>query len=644
MCAIVFFGVFYLNENVWKLPINSRLAGFIASVFFMLFVAYKAVESKKKFRSNIEHGSARWGTRKESRVYASKNPEDNLILTNTEFMTMNGRPDNPMHARNKHVLVVGSSGSGKTFYYAKPNLMQTDSTDFPTSVVMTDPKGDTVGQVGHLMLTKGYKLKIVNTKELSKSMKYNPLAYIRKEDDILSLVTILIANTSGKENAGKEDFWVQAEKMLYQALLAYIWYEYPEEEKNLYAMYQLIRLMEVREDDDTFENVVDLMFKELKHGKGYVVDEDTKRVIRNGENPQPDHFAVIQYDGYKLAAGKTAKSILISCATRLSPFAIESVRKMMEYDELELDKMGGYLGDLLPKKVQKTKIVIDKKTGKKKRVLLFNKGKPVMKLVRDKEGKVIYEHEVVKQKVAMFIIISDTNTTYNFIVALMYSQLFDLLCSVADNDFGGRLPIHVRFILDEFANIGLIPSFEQLIATIRSREMSVTVILQSIAQLKSLYKDNANTIIGNCDSKLFLGGSEEETLKNLSAMLGKETIDLINSSKSFGRERSSSSSDQKLGRELMTADEIGVMPNDKCILQIRGERPFYSDKYKTKSHKNYIYLSDYNEKYKLDAGKFVKDERIKKDKETDLPCKVMNKKIITRGEAQKENYFYIDVS
>jgi len=458
---------------------------------------------------------------------------------------MNSRPKPVKYARNKNVLVIGGSGSGKTRFFVKPNIMQCQSEDYPVSFVVTDPKGQILIETGKLLEKNGYRIKILNTIDFKKTMKYNPFAYIKSEKDILKFVTALIGNTKGDGKSGDE-FWTKAETLLYQALIGYIHYEAPPNEKNMNTLVEMINKMEVREDNENFMNAVDYLFEAL-------------------EERDPQHFALRQYKKYKLAAGKTAKSILISCGARLSPFDIAEIREMMNVDELELDTLGGY------KKVH-----------------------PDTK-----------EETVVKQKTALFVIISDTDDSFNFIVALMYSQLFNLLCDRADNDFGGRLPVHVRCLLDEFANIGMIPKFEKLIATIRSREISACVILQAQSQLKAIYKDNMDTIIGNMDTTLFLGGKEKTTLEEISKMLGKETIDMYNTSKTTGNSPSHGQNFQKLGKDLMSMDEIAVMDGAKCILQIRGERPFLSKKYDITQHKNYRHLADYDDKHTFNVDKHL---------------------------------------
>jgi len=515
------------------------LIGLIGAVVIYGTVLYKK-KNAKKFRKNVEYGSARWGTSADIAPYIDHAPDKNIILTQTESLMLNGRPKNPKHARNKNVLIVGGSGSGKTRFWLKPNLMQLHS-----SYCITDPKGTVLIECGKLLQRNKYRIKVLNTIDFTKSLRYNPFVYIRSEKDILKFTTALIANTKGEDSKGGEDFWVKAEVLLYCALIGFIYFEAPEEEQNMNTLVELINSMEVHEEDENFKNAVDYMFEELAE-----------------KNPQ--HFAVRQYAKFKLAAGKTSKSILISCGARLAPFDIAELRNLMSYDEMELDTLG------------------DRKT-------------------------------------ALFIIISDTDSTFNFIAALMYSQLFNLLCDKADNKYGGRLPVHVRFLLDEFANIGTIPNFDKLIATIRSREISAAVILQTQSQLKNMYKDNAETIIGNMDSRIFLGGSEKTTLKDLSDSLGKETIDLMNRSESKGNSPSFSQSYQKLGKDLMSVDELSVMDGSKCILQLRGVRPFLSDKYDITKHKNYKYLSDYNEKNAFDLAKHAaKQLKVKPNEEYEL--------------------------
>lgn len=524
-------------------PFDLLIGAAVGGIFKA--VVYFKGKNAKKFRKDIEYGSARWGKPEDIKPYVDPKPENNIILTATESLTMNSRPNPVKYARNKNVLVIGGSGSGKTRFFVKPNIMQCQSKDYPVSFVITDPKGTILEEVGKLLQKNGYKIKVLNTINFSRSMKYNPFAYIRSEKDILKFVTALIANTKG-DGKGGDDFWIKAETLLYQALIGYIFYEAPPEEKNMNTLVEMINSMEVREDDENFKNAVDFTFEAL-------AERD------------PQHFAVRQYKKYKLAAGKTAKSILISCGARLSPFDIAEVREMMSEDELELDNLGGY-----KKYNPKTK-----------------------------------QDEIIKQKTALFVIISDTDDSFNFIVALAYSQLFNLLCDRADNDFGGRLPVHVRCLLDEFANIGMIPKFEKLIATIRSREISACVILQAQSQLKSIYKDNADTIVGNMDTTLFLGGKEKTTLEEISKMLGKETVDMYNTSVTKGNQESHGQNFQKLGRELMSVDEIAVMDGAKCILQVRAERPFLSSKYDITKHPNYRYLADSNKKNLFDIEKYL---------------------------------------
>ena len=493
------------------------------------FIVYTKGKNAKKFRQGKEYGSARWGNRKDIEPYMDDNFQNNILLTKTERLSMNGRPSNPKYARNKNVLVIGGSGSGKTRFYVKPNLMQMHS-----SYCVTDPKGTIVLECGKMLEDNGYEIRILNTINFKKSMKYNPFSYIHSEKDILKLVQTIIANTKGEGEKAGEDFWVKAEKLYYTALIAYIYYEAPKEEKNFATLLDMIDASEVREDDENYKNPIDRLFEAL-------------------EKKEPRHFAVKQYKKYKLAAGKTAKSILISCGARLAPFDIQELRDLMSEDELELDCIG------------------DRKT-------------------------------------ALFVIISDTDDTFNFVVSIMYSQLFNLLCDKADDVYGGRLPVHVRFLLDEFANIGLIPKFEKLIATIRSREISASIILQAQSQLKAIYKDNADTIIGNCDSTLFLGGKEKTTLKELSETLGKETIDLYNISETKSNQNSFAMNYQKTGKDLMSQDEITVMDGGKCIFQLRGVRPFFSDKYDITKHKNYRLLEDYDKKNRFNIEEYVEQK------------------------------------
>ena len=504
---------------------------------------YVKGKNAKKFRKNMEYGSARWGTHEDIAPYIDPVFENNIILTQTESLTMNNRPKDPRTARNKNVLVIGGSGSGKTRFFIKPNLMQCQSKDYPVSFVVTDPKGSIVVECGRLLEKNNYRIKIFNTINFSKSMHYNPFAYINSEKDILKLVNTLICNTKGDGKSG-DDFWVKAETLLYCALIGYIHYEAPEEEQNFATLIELVNAMEVREDDETFENPVDIAFKEL-------------------EKDKPNHFAVRQYKKYKLAAGKTAKSINISCGARLAPFDIAELREITMYDELELDTLGDKIYDNP-----------DAKDGAFK-------------------------------KTALFLIMSDTDSTFNFLISMIYSQLFNLLCEKADDQYKGRLPVHVRCLIDEAANIGQIPNLEKLMATIRSREISACLVLQAQSQLKALYKDNADTIIGNCDTSIFLGGKEPTTLKELNQALGKETIDTFNTSESRGREVSHSLNYQKLGKDLATVDELAVLDGSKCILQLRGVRPFLSNKFDITQHKNYKYLSDANLKNEFDIEKFL---------------------------------------
>ena len=506
--------------------IDDLFAGICFSAVIWLIV-YQKKKNAKKFRQGVEYGSARWGSSKDIEPYLDETFENNILLTNTERLTMNSRPKNPKFARNKNVLVVGGSGSGKTRFFLKPNLMQMHS-----SYVVTDPKGTVLIECGKMLEKHGYEIKVLNTINFKKSMHYNPFAYLRSEKDILKLVQTIMANTKGEGEKSTEDFWSKAERLYYTALIGYLYYEAPEEEQNFESLLAFIDASEVREEDENFKNAVDYIFDAL-------------------EKEKPNHFAVKQYRKYKLAAGKTAKSILISCGARLAAFDIEELRNLMEYDEMGLDTIG------------------DKKT-------------------------------------ALFIIISDTDDTFNFVAAMMYTQLFNLLCDKADDVYGGRLPVHVRCLLDEFSNIGQIPKFEKLIATIRSREISASIILQAKSQLKAIYKDHADTILGNCDSELFLGGKEGTTIKELSENLGKETIDLYNTSETRSNQKSFGLNYQKLGKELMSRDELKVMDGGKCILEIRGARPFFSDKFDITKHKNYKLLSDYNKKNAFDIEKYLK--------------------------------------
>ena len=518
------------------------LVGLLIAAALRLAVYVKG-KNAKKFRKNMEYGSARWGTHEDIAPYIDPVFENNIILTQTESLTMNNRPKDPKTARNKNVLVIGGSGSGKTRFFIKPNLMQCQSKDYPVSFVVTDPKGSIVVECGKLLEKNNYRIKIFNTINFSKSMHYNPFAYIHSEKDILKLLNTLICNHKGDGNSG-DDFWVKAETLLYCALIGYIHYEAPEEEQNFATLIELVNAMEVREDDETFENPVDIAFKEL-------------------EKDKPNHFAVRQYKKYKLAAGKTAKSINISCGARLAPFDIAELREITMYDELELDTLGDKIYDNP-----------DAKDGSFK-------------------------------KTALFLIMSDTDSTFNFLISMIYSQLFNLLCEKADDQYKGRLPVHVRCLIDEAANIGQIPNLEKLMATIRSREISACLVLQAQSQLKALYKDNADTIIGNCDTSIFLGGKEPTTLKELNQALGKETIDTFNTGESRGREVSHSLNYQKLGKDLATVDELAVLDGSKCILQLRGVRPFLSNKFDITQHRNYKYLSDANPKNEFDIEKFL---------------------------------------
>lgn len=524
-----------------SLHIYDLLAG-VGAALAVKGILYARKKNAKKYRQGVEYGSARWGTEKDIAPYIDPVFENNVILTQTERLMMSSRPKDPKYARNKNVLVIGGSGSGKTRFYVKPNLMQMSEN---TSYVVTDPKGTILIEVGKMMVNGGYKIKVLNTINFAKSMHYNPFQYIRNERDILKLVNTIIANTKGEGDKSGEDFWVKAERLYYCALIGYIWYEAPDEEKNFTTLLEFINASEAREDDEEFKNAVDLLFEEL-------------------EAEEPKHFAVRQYKKYKLAAGKTAKSILISCGARLAPFDIAELRDLMSYDEMELDMLGD-------------------------------------------------------QKTAMFVIISDTDDTFNFVVAIMYTQLFNLLCDKADDEHDGRLPYHVRLLLDEFANIGQIPKFDKLIATIRSREISASIILQSQSQLKSIYKDAAETIIGNCDTTLFLGGKESSTLKEISETLGKETIDLFNTSDTRGQSRSYGLNYQKTGKELMTKDELAVMDGGKCIMQLRGVRPFYSKKFDITAHKRYKELSDFDKKNAFDVEQYMRCKlRMRADDEVEV--------------------------
>lgn len=523
----IFQGLLEINtlSLIPSLHLIDIVVGISISALVKSIIYFKG-KNAKKFRQGKEYGSARWGNAKDIEPYVDDKFENNILFTKTERLTMNGRPPNPKYARNKNVLVIGGSGSGKTRFYVKPNLMQMHS-----SYCVTDPKGTIVIECGKMLEDNGYEIKILNTINFKKSMKYNPFAYLKSEKDILKLVQTIIANTKGEGEKAGEDFWVKAEKLYYTALIGYIYYEAPKEEKNFATLLEMIDASEVREDDENYMNPVDRLFEAL-------------------EKKNPSHFAVKQYKKYKLAAGKTAKSILISCGARLAPFDIEELRELMKEDELDLDTLG------------------DRKT-------------------------------------ALFVIISDTDDTFNFVVSIMYSQLFNLLCDKADDKYGGRLPIHVRFLLDEFANIGLIPKFEKLIATIRSREISASIILQAQSQLKAIYKDNADTIVGNCDSTLFLGGKEKTTLKELSETLGKETIDLYNTSETRSNANSYGLNYQKTGKDLMSQDEITVMDGSKCIFQLRGVRPFLSEKFDITKHKNYKLLEDFDKKNAFDIEDYI---------------------------------------
>ena len=534
---------FQLAFTNWlpSFQMQDLLGGLVTALIFRLILYYK-VKNAKKFRHGEEYGSARWGNRKDIEPFEDSVFENNIILTETERLTMNSRPKAPKYARNKNVIVIGGSGSGKTRFYVKPNLMQ--MTDH-VSYVVTDPKGTIIVECGKMLVNGGYRIKVLNTINFKKSMHYNPFHYIRSEKDILKLVNTIIANTKGEGEKSTEDFWIKAERLLYSALIGYIWYEAPEEEQNFSTLLEFINASETREDDEEFKNAVDELFEEL-------------------EAENPEHFAVRQYRKYKLAAGKTAKSILISCGARLAPFDIQELREIMSYDEMELDMIGD-------------------------------------------------------QKTAMFVIISDTDDTFNFVVAIMYTQLFNLLCDKADDEHGGRLPYHVRLLLDEFSNIGQIPKFDKLIATIRSREISASIILQSQSQLKTIYKDAAETITGNCDTVLFLGGKESSTLKEISETLGKETIDLYNTSDTRGTSQSYGLNYQKTGKELMSRDELAVMDGNKCILQLRGVRPFFSNKYDITKHKRYKELADADTRNAFDVEKYLEHKlTFSKDTEFDI--------------------------
>ena len=513
-----------LNNPLPSFHPLDLLIGILCGAGLRLAVYLKG-KNAKKYRHNVEYGSARWGTAKDIEPFIAPKFKDNVILTKTERLMMSNRPKNPANARNKNVLIIGGSGSGKTRFWLKPNLLQMHS-----SYVVTDPKGSIVIECGNALLKHGYNIKIFNTINFRKSMHYNPFAYIHSEKDILKLVTTLIANTKGDGKAGDE-FWTKAETLLYCALIGYIHYEAPIEEQNFSTLIEFLNAMEVREDDEEFQNPVDLMFEAL-------------------EKKKPNHFAVRQYKKYKLAAGKTAKSILISCGARLAPFDIQEVRDVTAYDELQLDTLGD-------------------------------------------------------QKTALFLIMSDTDATFNFLISMIYTQLFNLLCEKADDVYGGRLPVHVRCLIDEMANIGQIPNLEKLVATIRSREISACLVLQAQSQLKAIYKDNADTIIGNMDSRIFLGGSEPTTLKELNQALGKETIDTYNTSNTRGNSPSYGQNFQKLGKDLASVDELAVLDGSKCILQLRGVRPFLSDKYDLTQHPNYKYTSDFDKKNEFNIEQFL---------------------------------------
>ena len=507
-----------------SLPPLDLLVGFFCGAGLRLAV-YLRSKNAKKYRHGMEYGSARWGTPKDIEPFQAPKFADNIILTKTERLMMSNRPPDPKNARNKNVLVVGGSGSGKTRFWLKPNLLQCHS-----SYVVTDPKGSIVVECGNALLKNSYKLKILNTINFSKSMHYNPFSYVHSEKDILKLVTTLMTNTKG-EGSGGDPFWEKSERLLLTALIAYLHYEAPAEEQNFATLLEMLNTMQVLEDDEEYQNPVDLLFEELAKKK-------------------PNSFAGRQYKLYKLAAGKTAKSILISCGARLAPFDIQELRDLTMYDELQLDTLG------------------DKKT-------------------------------------ALFLIMSDTDSTFNFLISMVYTQLFNLLCDKADDVYGGKLPIHVRCLIDECANIGQIPNLEKLVATIRSREISACLVLQARSQLKAIYKDNADTIVGNMDSQIFLGGSEPTTLKDLSEMLGKETIDAFNTSDTRGNSPSYGTTFQKMGHELLSRDELAVLDGGKCILQLRGVRPFLSDKYDLTQHPNYKLTSDYDPKNTFDIEKYL---------------------------------------
>ena len=528
-------------ENIFPSFNGYDLLGGVITGALIWFIVYMKKKNAKKYRRGYEYGSARWGTEKDIEPFMdSENFDNNIILTQTEYIRLNGKPKSPEYAVNKNVLIVGGSGSGKTRFFVKPNLLQCSS-----SVVVSDPKGTVLEECGLMLKRNGYRIVSINTIDFSKSMHFNPFAYIRSEKDIMKLVTIFMANTKGDNQSGGDPFWDNAERLLYMAYIGYIFYECIPEEQNFGTLVDMINASDTREDDEEFKNAIDLIFDDL-------------------EKENPEHFALLQYRKFKLAAGKTAKSILISCATRLAPFDIKELRELTDYDEMDIEMIG----------VRKT---------------------------------------------ALFMIMSDTDSTFNFIIAMLEAQMFNILCDLAGNEYGGRLPIHVRFILDEFSNIGKIPEFEKIISVIRSREISACIILQSKAQLKALYKDHAGTICDNCDSQLFLGGRGDETLKELSGLLGKETIDIQNTSETRGQSPSNGTNNQKMGKELMTPDEIAVMSGKKCIFQLRGVRPFLSDKYDITKHKRYKLLSDYNPKNKFDIKKYMSRRiEIASDQEVDV--------------------------
>lgn len=512
-------------------PFDLFIGAAVGGILWL--VVYLKGKNAKKYRHNEEYGSARWGNEKDIEPFMDPNFKNNMILTQTERLTMNSRPSSPKYARNKNVLVVGGSGSGKTRFFIKPNLLQCES-DPSVSFVCTDPKGQLIEEVGTALVKNGYRIRVLNTIDFKKSMHYNPFAYIHSEKDILKLVTALISNTKG-EGKGNDPFWEKAETLLYTALIGYIHYEAPKQEQNFTTMLEFINAFEVREDDEDFQNAVDRMFEKLKR-------------------KDPNHFAVRQYAKFKLAAGKTAKSILVSCGARLAPFDIAELRELTSYDELQLDTLGD-------------------------------------------------------EKTALFLIMSDNDPTFNFLISMVYTQLFNLLCEKADNVYHGRLPVHVRCLIDEAANIGQIPNLEKLVATIRSREISACLVLQAKSQLKAIYKDHADTIVGNMDSQIFLGGSEPTTLKDLSQALGKETIDTYNTGETRGREQSHSLNYQKLGKELMSVDELAVLDGSKCILQLRGVRPFLSDKYDLTKHPNYYLTSDADERNRFDVEQYLHGQK-----------------------------------